>query len=181
MEKRLKDLLALVSDQVKFAEGKNAGLVAFDTAAAAALMSFLASRQALPFGWRVSLLTMIVLLVASCVLAIVSFLPKLDHFKLMAKQGAGRPEEPDNLYYFRHLTKYNRSELIVTLAARYGDDNPCSDRECLDLAAQVVINAKIATAKHQCFWWGAILAIGALVLVLLTFLAQPVFVNDMWT
>jgi len=181
MEEQLKYLFTIVSDQQKFAEGKNAGLIAFDTAGAAAILSFLASRQGLPFGWRIALLSAIGLLVASCVLAIISFVPKLDHFKLMDDHGNGNPADRDNLYYFAHLRKYSRTELVESLSRHYGFEGPQSDRQCLDLAAQVIVNSRIASAKYRCFRWGSLLAIAALVLLLITFVLQPLFVQNLWS
>lgn len=179
---KLFSLFQNVNDWLKFAEAKNAVLLAFAGAGMTATLSVLVSAQNLPNSLRWGLIAATILLCICAFLCTISFLPKTNLDKILQNQGISFPSEQpqpeDNLYFFGHLRKYRTQELLTKLNNSYLSDNPVPQpysREAQDLAVQVIINSGIAFVKFQIFTYAVYTLAAAIisipVFILITFIA----------
>jgi hypothetical protein len=164
IESKLLSIWDRVNDWLKFAEAKNAGILVFSGSTIAALLSFLGSSRKIQLEWRIGIYTGIAFLSIACLMAIWSFIPKT---KIIFKN-FGQPSDTDNLYFYRHLCKYNPQQLVETISRLYYDNDPQAvTRNNKDIAAQIVINSCIAMEKYQIFKIAAwIVLIGLLSIVI---------------
>jgi Family of unknown function (DUF5706) len=166
-----------VNEWLKFAEAKNAVLLAFSGTAMAATLTALTTGQGMPtaFRWGLSLATG--LLCIAALLSSISFLPKTALEKILWQKGrpSGRimPQTTDNFYYFGDLRKYKIVELLDSLNTQYFSQSiqkPYS-KEHEDLASQITVNSEIAFLKYRFFTYAlyclisSILAIPSLALL----------------
>ena len=164
--KTLGDMVAQVNDWLRFAEGKNAGLLGLASGSTLALVAALPSRRDESWLLRggVALATLLVTL--SLLVALASFLPRLNQTRLLG-QSHRMPESDVNLLYYGHLANYASQELALAVAHRYCDGAPISLLH-LDLAAQAVTNSRIAVGKLRLFAWAARLFGAAFVVLVAT-------------
>ena len=167
---KLETILSMVNDWLKFAEAKNAILLGFSGAGITATTTYLSAasnvEQAAKYG---ILLTTFLLCVCSFICSL-SFLPKTNlEILIWRKQNPGRkskgiPTDEDNLYFYGHLYKFNKSELIDALNRLYLEKKvqDIDRKEYGDLANQVVINSEIAYMKFKLFTWASYFLILAL-------------------
>jgi hypothetical protein len=159
-----------VNDWLKFAEAKNAVLVAFAGTGMTATLTLLATVQNMPNSLRFGLLVATALLCACSFICTLSFLPKTNLEKLLWLKNnsfqAMKPQADDNLYYFGHLRKYDTITLLDSLNQYYLNNssplNSSYSKEAQDLAAQIVINSSIAFRKYQLFTCASFLLIVAI-------------------
>ncbi len=154
-EERLLRLLTLTNDWLKFAETKNGGLIAIAGLAASQLLTYLSGlkhpSQIESWGTGISC----VLLVASAVLALISFFPQTDPLPI-ASRIEGIPEESDNLYYYGHVARLSPATLVGQVIDLSGQGNRAPTRSESDLAAQVVVNSRITRHKLHLFGWAGV-------------------------
>lgn len=153
VEARLADLLLRVIDWLKFAEAKNTAAVGLSTTALGVIVTFLVAGPPVPDLAGIGLSVGAVLLMVSLMLAVASFLPSTD----LEKHLLGAREEPaasDNLLYYGHIARYEPRALARAIATHYyghsGDDAEPS-RYAVDLAGQIVTNARITVRKLDFF------------------------------
>ncbi|REE81587.1 hypothetical protein A8990_118113 [Paenibacillus taihuensis] len=147
-EEKLLCISDKVNDWLKFAEAKNGALLVFSGAAITAILSFLGSSYHILPNWKTGLCAGIVLLSISCLLSILSFIPRT---KIFFKH-RGAPVDTDNFYFYGNLSKYSPQQLIKAISNHYYDDNNNElTRSNIDLAAQIVINSGIAVDKFHFF------------------------------
>jgi hypothetical protein len=171
-----------VNDWLKFAEAKNAALLAFSGTGLTATLTVLATAQGLPNSLRAGLFVSTCLLGICALLCALSFLPKTNLEKLLwirnKPSRTSRPKAVDNFYYFGDLQKYSEAELLDSLNTHYFNNSITSPygKECSDLAAQITVNSGIASMKFQFFTYAlycliiSIIAVPILALIsLLTF------------
>ncbi len=167
---KLLSILQIVNDWLKFAEAKNAVLLAFCGAAITAIITYLSAEETVLNSLRVGLLISTFLLCISSLICSLSFLPKTDieHFTWQR----GRPNRSsqsllkatDNFYFFNNLRKYDSNSLLEAMDKFYFEDKIPKPykKEDLDLANQITINSEIASTKFSFFriaLWLLILAI----------------------
>jgi hypothetical protein len=183
LELLLLERLKLINDWVKFAEAKNVALLALTGAGSSAFLTFLKpdSQNGLQLSdfTRYGFVWTVAFLFGSLVVALISFMPRMNHTKVLAR--IGQKQEPlsetDNLYYFHDLRKYTPDQLVRRVARSHGvtigpgDDIPPG---LLDMAGQIIVNAQIASDKFSLFRIAAILAMVAL--APLVFLIVPTIV-----
>lgn len=164
---RLLELLRLVNDWLRFAETKNVGIVGLASGGLSFIvvaLGFLRD-EGLGSGSGVALTVGAVLMALSLLAGVWSFLPATSMPRWMrARNDPARPD--DNLYYFGHLARRQPRELAAAIARRY-ERHPDPDAAITelhaDLAAQVVVNARITMQKLKLFTWAVVLfAAGAL-------------------
>lgn len=167
-----------VNEWLKFAEAKNAVLLAFSGAGVTATITLLATVQNLPNSLSVGLLITTSLLCICALLCSYSFFPKTDLERILSKNKR-TSENPnlkktykDNLYYFGDLQKYSSTELLNALNIFYfqgklgsSDINPRYDREWEDLATQITVNAKITCRKLKLFSYALLALIVAILAI----------------
>jgi Family of unknown function (DUF5706) len=173
---KLFSLFQNVNDWLKFAEAKNAVLLAFAGAGMTATLTVLVSAQNLPNSLRWGLITATILLCICAFLCTISFLPKTNLDKILRSRGRSlhseQPQPEDNLYFFGHLRKYEAPALLKKLHDSYLPKDSIPEpysREAEDLAAQVIINSRVAFAKFQIFTYSVYTLAAAI-------LSVPVFI-----
>ena len=153
VEARLADLLLRVIDWLKFAEAKNTAAVGLSSTALGVIVTFLVAGPPEPDLAGVGLSIGAVLLMISLLLAVASFLPSTN----LEKHLLGAREEPaatDNLLYYGHTARYEPRSLARAIATHYyGLDGEAAEpsRYAVDLAGQIVTNARITVRKLQFF------------------------------
>lgn len=164
MEDRLERILARVVDFVKFAEAKNAALLTLDAGAIAAAIGWLGGDVGPPDWLAPAVKGGLALLVTSGLVALASFLPvlEIDWLKLKRKHG-----HADSVLYFGQIAGCTPASYLAALRAAAGVPTDAAPPTRLehDYAAQIVINAGIATAKFRLFKVGAWIAAAAVVVV----------------
>lgn len=156
MEERLKHILSLVIEFVKFAEAKNAALLAVDSALIiGSLQAWLAMEHS-PVWTGYYLASALLFLGLSVIVVLLSFLP-LKTFPVLRASGALLPS--DNLVFFGDIAKYDASQFLAALNESPAPDPSQNPRYEADLAGQVIINSRVALRKYRCFTWALWLTI----------------------
>lgn len=152
LENKLTYIFSNVNEWLKFAEVKNAGLIAFLIAAVSGLLGFIASFQQLNQSLKVGMIFCVILLVTSCLISLSSFLPKVNRIEITFLHRIGEILEGDNLLFFGDLAKYDAETLLSKIAKDYFSINLTKFSKIhTDIAEQIIINSKITNAKFQIF------------------------------
>lgn len=153
LKANLLDILRFVNDWLKYAETKNAGLVGLASAAAAGTLAYLSDRGGSAPMVVVGVALAELCFVASLLVGIASFLPQTDLGRTLDRR-LGAPTGADNLYFYGDLAKYAPRPLAEAIARRYvrpGPEPTAIHDDHLDLAAQIVTNARITLWKLRLF------------------------------
>ena len=163
---RLLDLLQLCNDWLKFAETKNVGIVGLAGSGLTiiiAALSFLRDEGIIP-GAGVALTLASLLMALSLLAGVWSFMPATGTPRWM-RLHIGQPHPDDNLFYFGHAAKYAPDPLAEAIARRYErQSEPVVSELHHDLAAQLVVNARITLQKLKLFRWAVLLFAGGALL-----------------
>jgi hypothetical protein len=159
-EKALSANLARVLDLLKFAEAKNAALLAFASAWILGLVNLLSSGKALPCGYTTAGLLALPLFVAAALISIASLLPKLDTGTFTGEPKGHTP----NLLFFGDIADQTVEGFKIDVRARHRptDGHAVAIGHLDDLEVQIAINSKIARRKYRLFNWGALVALVAI-------------------
>jgi hypothetical protein len=154
-EKALVTSLARVIDLVKFAEAKNAGLLAFAAACTVAIANILAKANELPTAYKHALPFSAALFLISALIALYSILPKADLAKFF--KGEHRAARELNLVFYGDISKMDIIDYPQRVRDRYfpADKHSVTDRYLSDLSCQIHVNSTIATRKYALFKTGA--------------------------
>lgn len=157
----LEKIFENINHWLGFAEAKNAALVAFNIALAAALSTLTATEGNTVF------LTIIILicLIISSLIILLSFIPK----NTICLDSPSLTSIPDNLIYYGNISKFAKTDYIKAFYRRYWD-NPDVDIHAIpkvleDYFDEILTNAKITCKKQIYFKCGAALDITALILI----------------
>lgn len=148
-----------INEWLKYAEAKNAVLLAFSGAIITAVVTYLSTASKIIISLKFGLLINIVLLGLCSLTTAISFLPQtdLEHFNWLnskpSKVNSITLRQTDNFYFFGDLRKYKSSELVDTINNSYFDGslNQPYKKESLDIANQIVTNSQIAILKFNLF------------------------------
>jgi hypothetical protein len=172
---KLLSILQIVNDWLKFAEAKNAVLLAFCGAAITAIITYLSAAETIPDFLQVGLLISTFLLSISSLICSLSFLPKTDMerftwLRRRPNRNFQSLKATDNFYFFNNLKKYDSDNLLEAINKFYFEDKIPTPhkKEDLDLASQITINSEIASTKFAFFriaLWLLILAILAVLIL----------------
>ena len=167
-----------VNDWLKFAEAKNGILLAFSGTGFTAILTVLGSNEGLPEFLQIGLLFTALFLSFCTFVCSLSFLPTTNLERFLNLKKTINPLK-DNFYYFGHLRKYKKEELLIELDKHYLNNQfkhylnnqligsaPNYPKEWLDIAQQIIINAQITWIKFKLFT-------SALHFLLLAILAIP--------
>jgi len=149
MEARLQQIAASVSDWVKFAESKNAAIVAFDGVAVFGIVNILKG-LANPLGGvaRVGVYCTVALLLLSVLFSLCSFIPNIRIPFLSAHSPC---HAHDNLVYYGHIAKYDSYTYIASLCQHMAVDVKALNAIERYYAQQIVESAGIALQKYRIF------------------------------
>ena len=159
VEVQLNGLLDQVVDWLQFAESKNTGGVGLTATALSVIVSFALFGPTLPTLARVGLGVGSVALMLSLLLTVASFLPSTNLEKHLVGERE-RPTARDNLLYYGHLARYEPRALVEALAELYfaqPGETYAPSKLAIDLAAQVVTNARITVRKLALFRYSLLL------------------------
>jgi hypothetical protein len=177
-EDRLGDLLNRVVDWLKFAEAKNTAAVGLSSTALGVIVTFLIAGPSVSALAGAGLAAGAVALMVSLMLAVASFLPSTN----LEKHLLGEREAPgpgDNLLFYGHLARYEPRGLARAIAEHYfepGEREYVPSKLAIDLAGQVITNAritvrKLAFFKYSLMLFGGGVLIAAAAMALTAFLA----------
>lgn len=176
MTEKLLCIFPIVNDWLKFAEAKNAVLLAFCSAAITAIITYLSTASTISNFFRHGLLISIVLLCISSLICSLSFLPKTDikHFVWSSRNRKSKSSlrDSDNFYFFNDLNKYQPDDLLEAMNRLYFESKVPKPykKEDLDIASQITINSEIASTKFMFFRIALWLLIFSIFIVLISLL-----------
>lgn len=146
MEDKLRHIFSLVNEWLKFAEAKNAALIAFSGAGIWGVLQLLKDANRLT-DYKAVLICILITLMACLIVSLSSFVARKIN-KDTQKQKIENSVEL-NLLFFGHINKLDSQDYLKALYKKYGkkeEFSSCSSYE-KDLANQIVINAEIAMTK----------------------------------
>jgi hypothetical protein len=164
-EKILAANLGRVIDFLKFAEAKDAGLLALSSAWVIASINLECGGHTLPgtFGFAVPLA--LVLALCAAILAAWSFSPRLHLPRFLGGKRAG--PHPKNFLYFGDIASVTAKTLEQDLHARYYSDKAeLRDEYLHDLTVQISVISSITLRKMRLFIWGMAFIIAAAITLL---------------
>jgi Family of unknown function (DUF5706) len=159
VERQLSELLTRVIDWLKFSEAKNTGSVGLSSTGLGLIVTFLVAGPPIPTVAGVGLALGAIALMLSLLLTVASFLPSTDLEKHLVGDRE-RPSTRDNLLYYGHLARYEPRALVEAIAEMYFDhegDTYAPSKLDIDLAAQIVTNARITVRKLALFRYSLLL------------------------
>lgn len=148
MEERLKHVLENVNEWLRFAENKNAALVAFNSAVGFGVVAIRNETEGLP-KWAGSYLIVVALLLLLGIIAsLLSFLPQLRLPWFFARS---RIDARDSLLYFGHIARFTPDTYIDAFAQ--ATNKRTKERAPIEklYAEQIVMNSQIALYKYRWF------------------------------
>ncbi|ALF51943.1 hypothetical protein ACX27_02260 [Nostoc piscinale CENA21] len=162
-----------VNEWLKFAEAKNAVLLAFSGAGMTATITVLATVETLPNSLRIGLLLTTSLLCISALICSLSFIPKTNLERLLwvqtmpERNSTSAIKDTDNFYFFGDLQKYNSQRLLAALNNYYFDNTMLDPfkKEYKDIASQITINARITFLKFRIFTYAVYLLIISILMI----------------
>jgi prepilin-type processing-associated H-X9-DG protein len=147
-ESKMTNVLAFVDGHVKFAETKNAALLAADAAIVIALVQLLNGDSQLAGPLRIYLFLVAIAGTLSAIVALLSLLPTM---KIPWIRRAKRRDEKGNLLFYGDIQGYDRRSYCEALAAACNyPQTSFSDFE-LSYAEQIITNGRIASRKFTYF------------------------------
>ncbi|AFY44687.1 DUF5706 domain-containing protein [Nostoc sp. PCC 7107] len=161
-----------VNEWLRFAEAKNAILLAFSGAGVTATITLLATVEKLPNSLRIGLLLTTSLLCISALICSLSFIPKTNLERLLwlqtmpMRNSTSAIRDTDNLYFFGDLQKYDSQGLLKALNKYYFDNNMKTfKKEYKDIASQITINARITFLKFRIFTYAVYILIFSILVI----------------
>ncbi|MDT5267964.1 MAG: hypothetical protein QOH49_150 [Acidobacteriota bacterium] len=165
MEERLKGIFANVNEWLKFAEAKNAAIIAADAAASFGALTLVLSKDNLPAFWLYIYLHSFTFFVAlSAIVALLSVIPKT---KVLLNKPKEERQANDNLLFYGHIAKYTPEEYLTELRKRYEEHEPKNSGLEFDYAQQITINSQITLRKYDFFRYASWLALTGILTPLL--------------
>ncbi|MFN5539686.1 MAG: Pycsar system effector family protein [Candidatus Melainabacteria bacterium] len=151
----LHKILSTVNESLKFAEAKNATLLAANCGTLIAISTKIKS----PLPTCVLIATGILSIAIFCCL--VSFVPRIERFFI----GKIKPTSiNDNVLFFGEIAKHDIESFLQILAQKANLNNKGYSGLDKDYADQIIINSRIAVQKYKLFtfaMWATLLSIAA--------------------
>ena len=160
-DRLLTALLDRVLDMLKFAEAKNAALLAFASAWIVGIVELLSSDKPIPLGYDYVTLAALPLFIVAATISLASFLPELQTTTF-----TGAPKgRLNNLLFFGDIAGMTVDGFKSDIrAAYYPNGDALTDTYLVDLETQISINSKITKRKHRMFNIGAVTTLTAIAL-----------------
>ncbi len=169
MEDRLRYVLSVVNEWLKFAEAKNGALLAVDVAIVFGILQL--TSNASSRGWIPFAISLIGL---SAISALLSFIPQLKVTSPKERKG---DDKATSLIFYGHFAKYQPESYVKTMYSRVGIEAPSITPIELDFAQQIIINSRIALRKNRYFSAGLWLTVLGLVSFLVPLVISAVAVR----
>lgn len=167
-------------DFLKFAEAKNAALLALASAWIGVTLNLECNGKTLPSGFTTSIPIALLCAICAGVLAMVSLLPRLHLPSFLGGKRAG-PHAP-NLLYFGDISALPIKTLEQDMPARYlSTGQGCKDEYIHDLTVQLSVNSDITMRKMRLFNWGMrLILVGGVVLLLPSLRLAFMAIKSLW-
>lgn len=164
-DKILTASLARVFDMQKFAEAKNAALLAFNTAWTVGIANIMTKQGGAPAPFNDVLPIAGALFVTSGLIALNSLSPITDFGRLLGAR-RGRPRDP-NLLFFGDIATQDVDAISGLFTGRYLPQGDCSisDEYVADITTQIHANSRIAKRKFIIFRVASTVSIVALAIL----------------
>ncbi|PKL58854.1 MAG: hypothetical protein CVV34_00705 [Methanomicrobiales archaeon HGW-Methanomicrobiales-5] len=148
MDDKLKSIFANVNEWLKFAEAKNAVLVALDGGAVLGVLGLLKEQTKLPEWVTIYLWLFVIFNTIALTIALFSFLPqtKIPYFWMRSE-----PDSNDNLLFYGHIKKYDVTQYLSALYINDGQHHNDFSKMEIDYANQIIVNSQIADRKYNYF------------------------------
>lgn len=148
MDETLKLIFSLTNDWLKFAENKNAALIATNLVLVFGIISLI---QDITFGSILIfyLYLSIISFLFGVIISMISFVPILKIKRKVLIQKS--LNESDSLYFYENIAKYNPQLLLELINKRSYKKIKKFSHNNLDLANQIIINSQIALHKFILF------------------------------
>lgn len=149
MDDKLKDIFENVNNWLKFAEAKNATLIAGNGLVIFAIAKLLKDLTVHQYLIYYAYFVIIVLGLSFCI-ALSSFIPNIKLPKYLFKED---PETESNLLFFGSIQKYDERSYLKELkeSLDINDEKVIENKFNLMYAQQIIINSKIAMKKYKLF------------------------------
>jgi hypothetical protein len=179
-EKILTANLQRAIDFLRFAEAKNAALLALASAWVVAALNLECNGHTLPRELAFCLPIAMLLSLCAGILALVSFLPRLQLPSFLGGKRAG--PHPPNLLYFGDISTLPIKSLKHEMHLRYHpESNEHREEYFHDLVVQISVNSEIAMRKMLLFRVGIKFILGAgVVLVVPAVLTVAKALRGLW-
>lgn len=167
-------------DFLKFAEAKNAGLLALASAWIGVTLNLECSGKALPIGFTISIPIALLCAICAGAVAMVSLLPRLHLPSFLGGKRAG--PHPPNLLYFGDISALPIKTLEQDMLARYhATGQGYRDEYIHDLTVQLSVNSEITMHKMRLFNWGMrLILVGGMVLLFPSLRLAFMAVKSLW-
>ncbi len=169
-EKILTNNLQRTIDFLKFAEAKNAALLAICSAWILAIINLACTDKQIPEHLKFLLPIILIFSLIAAMVAIISFLPRLNLPKFLGGKHAG--PHTKNFLYFGDIASIPVRTLEKDILTRYMPQNEVATADYLhDLVVQISAISDITNKKMLLFRWGIsfILLSAALLLILFVY------------
>lgn len=151
LEQHVKDIFDNVNNWLKFAEAKNAAIIAYNSVILAGIASYITSNQNIPNLLGSFLIISSCLILISSLIGLISFAPQT---KIINYTKKGEILDSDNLLYWGHLKNYTPLQLLKKLnTSKTSENNNDSEFTIIeiDYAQQIIMNSQIADKKYSLF------------------------------
>ncbi|MEO9484056.1 MAG: Pycsar system effector family protein [Ekhidna sp.] len=144
MNKELLEVFKNVNDWLKFAEAKNAMLIALNGAILIGISKISDSVlfDFTPFFWTGYLSLAKVMLLFSMTVSLLSFVPRIK-----MKGGLYEPNSGSNRWFFEYLKTLAKEQIVEEITGQ----KPSRNQLEIDLAEQIRQNSLIASSKYSLF------------------------------
>lgn len=163
-EKLLSADLARTLDFVKFAEAKNAALLAFASAWIVASINLLTGSNKLPSGYSTAFTAALPFFGLAGLICIISFLPRMLNSFYKPADGS------KHLLFFGDVATLDIGAFKDRITERYMPKDGCSATAGYleDLTVQIAVNSRIAKRKFALFNFAALCVLAAISILMLT-------------
>jgi hypothetical protein len=148
MEERLKEILALVNEHQRFAETKNAALLAVDAAAVLGVLQVLAGDAQVQRALAIYLISVGIAAVISGIMTLLSFVPQthIPWIRILSD-----PTPADSLLFFGDIQKYNPDRYLEALRVATNTQKQQPTKLERMYAEQIIVNGRITARKFTYF------------------------------
>ena len=177
MQKKLEYSLSLVIDWLKFAEGKNAMLIAANGATIFGVFTILSSNPDLDSMYKFYIFQALLFLFLSAVFCLISFVPQVDIPWLNSKK---TPKENDNLLAYADIANYNPELYLEAMCKQEAVNLEEVGSFEKNLSQLIVLYSRIAMRKYALFnlaVWCSLSAVVTPVIGLCIYLIRRSFIK----
>lgn len=148
MNKELLQIFTNINEWLRFAEAKNAMIIAFNGASIYGIVKLPFLNNFISFGFLEAYsLGIVIMLIISSIIALLSFVPNL-HF---LKGSTYLKMDEVNLLFYQHLKQFEVKKIKELLSEKAGLNESDFTKLDDDLISQIKYNATIASRKYHHF------------------------------